>query len=100
MEAESHNWSNFRTGAEGWTEYWVVVPKCALRYASEVKIDHAHIITQDICNKFIVITFSVGCMVCPWLRLLHHQLPVKLLIRRFNEGIWDPAWSALDPRNI
>ena len=48
---------------------------------SEVKNDHAHLITQDICNKFIEIKFSVGCMVCPWLRLLHHQLPVKLLIK-------------------
>ena len=28
----------------------------------EVKNDHAHVITQDICNKFIEIKFSVGCM--------------------------------------
>ena len=48
---------------------------------SDVKNDHAHVITQDICNKFIEIKFSVGCMVFPWLRLLHRQLPVKLLIR-------------------
>ena len=30
---------------------------------SEVKNDHAHVITQDICNKFIEIKFSVGSMV-------------------------------------
>ena len=29
----------------------------------EVKNDHAHVITQDICNEFIEIKFSVGCMV-------------------------------------
>jgi hypothetical protein len=49
------------------------VPKCALRYdvfrplsastISEVKNDHAHVITQDICNQFIEIKFSVGCKV-------------------------------------
>ena len=41
MEAESHNWSLIsflgeslvsRTGAAGWTECWVKVPKCASRY--------------------------------------------------------------------
>ena len=31
---------------------------------SEVKNDNAHVITQDICNKFIEIKFSVGCMGC------------------------------------
>jgi hypothetical protein len=30
---------------------------------SEVKNDHAHVITQEICNKCIEIKFSVGCMV-------------------------------------
>ena len=30
---------------------------------SEVENDHAHVIMQDICNKFIAIKISVGCMV-------------------------------------
>ena len=29
----------------------------------EVKNDHAHVIMQDICNKFIEVNFFVGCMV-------------------------------------
>ena len=43
-----------------------------------------HVITQDICNRFIEIEFFVGCMACPWLCLLHHQLAVKLLISYFS----------------
>ena len=74
MEAESYNWSHFlvigeslvsRTGTEGWTEHWVKVPKCAPLTASttsEVKNDHAHVITQGICNKFIEVNFCLGCM--------------------------------------
>ena len=30
---------------------------------SEVKINYAYVITQDICNKFIEVKFSVGCTV-------------------------------------
>ena len=61
-----------RNGAVGWIEHWLKMPKSAPRYdvlrpltastASEVKNDHAYVITQDICNKFIEIQFSVGCM--------------------------------------
>ena len=29
----------------------------------EVKNDHAYVITQGICNKFIEVNFCVGCMV-------------------------------------
>ena len=32
----------------------------------QVKNDYAHVITQDICNKFIEIKFSLGCMVSWW----------------------------------
>ena len=28
---------------------------------SEVKINYAYVITQDICNKFIEVNFCVGC---------------------------------------
>jgi hypothetical protein len=42
---------------------------------SEVKNVCAHIITQDICNKFIEIKFSVGCMVSQPNRLFHHRTP-------------------------
>ena len=41
-----------RTGAVGWTESTL-----------EVKNYHAHVIMQDICNKFIDIEFSVVSMV-------------------------------------
>ena len=30
---------------------------------SEVKNNYAYVITQDICNKFIEVKFSVGCTV-------------------------------------
>ena len=30
---------------------------------SKVKINYAYVTTQDICNKFIEVKFSVGCMV-------------------------------------
>ena len=71
-------------------ENWVKVPKCAPRY--DVfglhnlggQKDYAHVITQDICNKFIEIKFSVGCMVFPWLRLLDHQVPLKLHINKID----------------
>ena len=76
----------------GWTKYWV--PKCALRYiwcfwalrastTLEVKNNHIHVITQDICNKFIEINFCGGCMVSQPNCLFHHLLPCFLLIRTF-----------------
>ena len=39
---------------------------------SEVKNDHAHVIMQDICNKFIEVNFCVGCMVSQPNHLLQH----------------------------
>ena len=63
-------------GAEIWC-FWPLTASTTL----EVKNDHAHVITQDIWNKFIEIKFCVECLVCPWLHMLDHQLPVKLLIR-------------------
>ena len=30
---------------------------------SEAKNNYAHVITQDICNKFIEVNFYVGCTV-------------------------------------
>ena len=44
------------------SEIWCFWPLTAFT-ASEVKNDTANIITQDNCNKFIEIKFSVGCMV-------------------------------------
>ena len=32
---------------------------------SEVKNKYVYVIKQDICNKFIEVKFSVGCMVWP-----------------------------------
>ncbi len=36
---------------------------------SEIKNKYAYVITQDICNKFIKVKFSVGCMLSPPNRL-------------------------------
>ena len=74
------NWQcgmNQMLSAKVCAKIWCFWPLTAST-TSEVKNNHAHIIKQDISNKFIEIKFSVGCMVCPWLRLLHYQLPVKL----------------------
>ena len=46
------------------TKIWCFWPLSAPT-TSEVKNHYAHVITQDTCNKFIEIKFSVGCMVCP-----------------------------------
>ena len=89
MEAESHNWSHFfvnlwlaelalRVGpnielkCHVCAGIWCFWPLTASTN-SDVKNDCAHVIMQGICNKFMEIKFSVRCMVCPWLLLLHHQ---------------------------
>ena len=43
-------------------EIWCFRPLSAST-TSEVKNYHAHVITKDICNKFIELNFCVGCMV-------------------------------------
>ena len=47
--------------------------------ASEVKNDHAHVITQDICNKFIEIRFSLGCIVSQPNRLFQRSTIMSLI---------------------
>ena len=47
----------------------------------EVKNDHAHVIMQDICNKFIEINFCVGCMVSQP-NCLQQRLTTMSLINR------------------
>ena len=39
--------------------FWPITASTTL----DVKNDHAHVITQDICNQFIEINFCLGCMV-------------------------------------
>ena len=46
---------------------------------SEVKNDHAHVITQDIWNKFIEINFCVGCMVSQPNCLFQHSTTMSLI---------------------
>ena len=46
---------------------------------SEVKNDHAHVIMQDVCNKFIEIKFFVGCMVSLPNRLLQRLTTMSLI---------------------
>ena len=55
---------------------------------SEVKNDHAHVITQDICNKFIEIKFSVGRMVSQPNRLLQRSTTMNLI----NEMRYTLVW--------
>ena len=51
-----------RQSAKVCSKIWCFCPETA-SIPSEVKNDHAHVITQDICNKFSEINFCVGCMV-------------------------------------
>ena len=46
---------------------------------SEVKNDHANVITQDICNKFIEIKFYVGCMVSQPNHLFQRWTTISLI---------------------
>ena len=48
---------------------------------SEVKNNYAYVIMQDICNSFIEVNFSVGCMVSPPNRLLQRLTTMSLKIR-------------------
>ena len=48
---------------------------------SEVKNDHAHVIRQGICNKFIEVNFCVGCMVWQPNRLFPHWKICQILMR-------------------
>ena len=41
---------------------WFFWPSTA-SVTSKVKNNYAYVIMQDICNKFIEVKFSVGCMV-------------------------------------
>ena len=50
---------------------WETWPQTA-SMTSEVKINYAYVITQDICNKFIEVNFCVGCMVWWPNRLFQH----------------------------
>ena len=47
--------------------------------ASGVKNNYAHVITQDICHKFIEVNFCVGCMVSQPNRLLQRSTTMSLI---------------------
>jgi hypothetical protein len=63
-----------------------------------------HVITQNICNKFIAVNFSVGCMVWPWYCLFLPGLPVKLLTRcrivTNKRVFYFSSWLAIPPCQI
>ena len=96
MEAESHNWSRFLIFC--WAEL-VLWDEPNVEYldiwcfgsltastTSEVKNDHAHVLTQDVSNKFIEVNFCVECMV--WQRYhLFHRLTTMSLIDKIK-GDW------------
>ena len=50
-----------------------------LTASMEVKNKYAHVITQDICNKFIEVNFYVGCKVSPPNRLLQDSTTMSLI---------------------
>ena len=54
---------------------------------SEVKNNYAYVIMEDICNKFIEVNFSVGCMVLQPNHLLQDLTTMSLIkkIRWFDE---------------
>ena len=60
---------------------------------SEVKNDHAHVITQDICNKFIEIYFCVGCMVSQPNGLFQHLTSMSLINKKIS---WFQSLRLLD----
>ena len=74
-----------------WADIWCVWPLSAST-TSEVKNDHAHVITQDISNKFIEINFWVGCMVSQPNRLFQclttMSLINKILFSKMVPNFW------------
>ena len=71
------------------TEIWCFWPLTAST-TSEVKNDHAHVITQDICNKFIEINFCVGCMVSQPNRLFQHWTTMSLINKKIIHLLLQP----------
>ena len=55
--------------------FWYVKLKNGLIFFLWLEADFfwSHVITQNICNKFIKIEFSVGCMVWVWCWLWQHS---------------------------
>ena len=60
-------------------KFLILKTKNQPRFFSEVRnwFFLFYVITQGICNKFIEINISVGCMVWPWMRLLQDWTFVK-----------------------
>ena len=58
---------------------------------SEVKNNYAYVITQDICNKFIEVEFSVKCMVWP----STSPFQPKQIFKNINKinGIFFSSWQ-------
>ena len=77
-------------------EIWCFWPLTAST-TSEVKNDHAHVITQDICNKFIEIKFSVIYTVWPPTSPFQPKRPCLLLIRfSFDEEKEAFCWNSFN----
>ena len=66
-------------------EIWCFWPLTASK-SSEVKNDHTHVITQDICNRFMEINFFVGCMVSQPNCLFQGSTTMPFLIRFHFSG--------------
>ena len=70
---------NVELNAKVCTKIWCFWPLSAST-SSEVKNDHAHVIVQDIYNKFIELNFCEGCIVWQPIVCSNVRLPCLLLI--------------------
>ena len=68
---QNWRWGMNRTLSKVCAKIWCFWPLIAFT-TSEVKNDHIHVITQDICNKFIEIKNFVGYMVWVWCWIWQH----------------------------
>ena len=60
-----------------------------------------YVITKGICKKNIEISFCVGCMVWPWLRLFVMQRPALHLWKKFSFfGNLDLVTLVVSPKNV
>ena len=65
----------------------------------EVKNDHAHVITQGICNKLIEVNFCVGCMVSQPNGLFQHSTTIGT--QRMRKLLaYEAACICAQPKNL
>ena len=55
----------------------------------------SYVIMKDICNKFIELKFSIGCMVWPWCRIFQIPRPCLFLIG-LAKSIFFLTWEGIE----